>query len=387
MTNDRKLHFWVGLFCLTVLAALGAMVFQFGKMGQYFRPRYAVAVHFTEAPGLFAHSPVLLNGITIGSVREVKLDEQRGGVLVLVEIEEKYKIRDDSQVYLRKSILGDSSLEFTPGQSLSALAPGALLDGEPPSDPLEIIGDLQVEVTKTLRTFNETAVAWEAVGKNLNNVFETNEGNIHTVLERTALSLNEFTQTMQKANQTLSVAEDLFADETNRENLRRTLASLPQLTEETARTISTVREAVVKIDAAAEKIGGNLDTLNEATIPLAKHSRSIVVRLDNTLANMETLSRELSTFAQLMSKEDGSLKKFIDDPELYNNLNRSALQLAIMLKNAEPMMNDLRIFSDKVARHPELIGVSGALKASSGLKDESEFENPPISNRPGTINR
>jgi phospholipid/cholesterol/gamma-HCH transport system substrate-binding protein len=32
-------------------------------------------------------------------------------------------------------------------------------------------------------------------------------------------------------------------------------------------------------------------------------------------------------------------------------------------------VKDLRIFSDKVARHPELIGVSGALKGSSGLKD------------------
>src|SRR5690606_1598466 len=115
--NERKLHFWVGVFCLSSLAVIAVMVFQFGKLGQYFRPRYALSVHFDEAPGLFARSPVMLNGITIGSVREVVLDETRGGVLVLVDIEEKYKIRSDAEVYLRKSILGDSSLEFSPGSS------------------------------------------------------------------------------------------------------------------------------------------------------------------------------------------------------------------------------------------------------------------------------
>jgi phospholipid/cholesterol/gamma-HCH transport system substrate-binding protein len=31
-------------------------------------------------------------------------------------------------------------------------------------------------------------------------------------------------------------------------------------------------------------------------------------------------------------------------------------------------VRDLKIFSDKVARHPEIIGVGGALRGSSGLK-------------------
>lgn len=380
--NERKLHFWVGVFCLSSLAVIAVMVFQFGKLGQYFRPRYALSVHFDEAPGLFARSPVMLNGITIGSVREVVLDETRGGVLVLVDIEEKYKIRSDAEVYLRKSILGDSSLEFSPGASNQPLPPGSLLTGEPPSDPLEIVGDLQREVNRTLKTFNETAVAWEDVGKNLNAVLETNEGNIHVVLERTAASLQEFTLTMKKANETLSVAEDLFADETNRENLRKTLATLPLLAEETAQTVAAVKLAVGKIDQAAGQISGNLETLNEATLPIARHSKSIVVRLDNTLANLETLSKELASFSQLVQKEDGSLRKFVEDPELYQNLNRSALQMAVLLKNAEPMLNDLRIFSDKVARHPEVIGVSGAINGSTGLKDESEFQQRNTTNPP-----
>ncbi|HUG20765.1 MAG TPA: MlaD family protein [Planctomycetaceae bacterium] len=388
--NERNLHFWVGLFCMIVMVIIGGMVFQFGKLGQYFRPTYVVSVHFEETPGLFAPSPVLMNGIAIGFVREVKLDEKRGGVLVLVDIEEQYKIRSDSEVHLRKSLLGDSSLEFTPGVNPDWIEPGSLLAGFPPVDPFEIVNDMQSEVTKTLRTFNETSQEWRTVAAQLNSLLDTNEGNLDQILESSAVALTEFTVTMKKANHTLGVAESLLADPGIQANLKQTIAALPKLADETSQTIAAVKVTVEKINSAAGKIDANLETLNEATLPLARQSKSIVIRLDNTLANLQSLTGELNTFAKLVNKEEGSLQMFASDPELYNNLNRSAMQFAVLLKNAEPLMRDLRIFSDKVARHPELIGVSGALKGSSGIKDEEEFEQSPeerTTRRPGIFPR
>ncbi|MCA9023317.1 MAG: hypothetical protein KDA74_24380, partial [Planctomycetaceae bacterium] len=51
---------------------------------------------------------------------------------------------------------------------------------------------------------------------------------------------------------------------------------------------------------------------------------------------------------------------------------RSASSLTVLLNNLEPIARDIRIFSDKIARHPEILGVSGAMKGSSGLKDATE---------------
>ena len=112
-----------------------------------------------------------------------------------------------------------------------------------------------------------------------------------------------------------------------------------------------------------------MTAVSEVTAPLAEHGTSIAVRLDDTLGNLQSLSQELSTFAKLATREDGSLNKFVTDPQLYQNLNQSAMSLSVLLKNLEPIIRDMRIFSDKVARHPELIGVSGALKGSSGIKE------------------
>jgi phospholipid/cholesterol/gamma-HCH transport system substrate-binding protein len=104
------------------------------------------------------------------------------------------------------------------------------------------------------------------------------------------------------------------------------------------------------------------------TKPLAQHSKGIIIRLDNSLANLQSVTKELDTFVKLTNTEEGSLRKLAVDPELYDNLNRSAIQLAILLKNADPLVKDLQIFSDKIARHPEVIGIGGALKGSSGIQ-------------------
>jgi phospholipid/cholesterol/gamma-HCH transport system substrate-binding protein len=63
------------------------------------------------------------------------------------------------------------------------------------------------------------------------------------------------------------------------------------------------------------------------------------------------------------------LIRLAKDPTLYRNLNDSTTSLSVLLRNLEPVVRDLRIFSDKVARHPELLGVQGALRGSAGVKE------------------
>jgi phospholipid/cholesterol/gamma-HCH transport system substrate-binding protein len=73
-----------------------------------------------------------------------------------------------------------------------------------------------------------------------------------------------------------------------------------------------------------------------------------------------------------VNSEDGSINRFARDPELYENLNSSAESLNLLVRSLEPILKDVRVFSDKVARHPELLGVSGAMKGSSGIKEPDE---------------
>lgn len=367
--NERQMQFRVGLFVLSSLAVGTVLIIHFGDLQQYWEKTYALAIHFDQAPGLTAGTPVRMNGLPIGAVREVVLDEQAGGVLAVVEIRENRRVRVDSQPALVRSLLGDCSIEFTPGTSPEFVPPNRKLYGRAPLDPMEIVDRLESRVSETLTAFTSTSRAledasgeWRAVGANVNALMQTKQGDMDAVIERAALSLDQFTRTMQTANTTLASANEIIADPQLQENLRATVAALPQMVNETRETIAAARLSM-------QKISQNLDNLNEATDPLAKYSRSMVVKLDGSLGQLEQLITELNTFSKMLNEEDGTLKRFAADPELYENLNRSAGSMTVLLTNLEPILRDVRIFSDRVARHPELLGISGALQGSSGVKD------------------
>ncbi len=352
---------------LACLAIAIVLILQFSDLALMWEETYPLAVHFERAAGLSEGAPVEQNGISIGSVRRVLLDEVHGGVLVVIDIREGHRLRLDSTAELVRSLFGDATINFTPGVSEEFIPPNRRLEGVATQDVNEIVRRLETNLTMTMQSFESTSAEWREVGQNLNHLMDTEEGNLDEVIQRAAVALDRLTTTMETANVALTHANALVSDPMIQENLRATIAALPELVSETRETIGAARGAVVKVEE-------NLANLSEATSPLAEHSHTIITRLDGSLYQLEGMLTELHQLAQVVNSGEGSLQRFSTDPELYDNLNRSAAAMAMLLQNMQPVMEDLSIFSDRVARHPELLGVSGALYGSTGIKhpdDES----------------
>src|SRR5438445_13728736 len=66
--HERGLEFKVGIFVFVGLAMLGALLVQFGRLGEGFKTYYPLTVRFTNASGLLKGSDVLLAGASIGKV-------------------------------------------------------------------------------------------------------------------------------------------------------------------------------------------------------------------------------------------------------------------------------------------------------------------------------
>ena len=338
-------------------------------MRSFWVPSYRLAIRFESASGITPATQIRMSGISIGEVSEVRLDDERGGVIVIASIREGYRVPQDARPTISRSLLGDATIDITGGNG-SAYAPAnAQFDGQMPADPLAAVQKLSLEVETTLAAFNETSREWQNVGRNLNSVLGDNQVQLKQTVAKTAVALDDFRVTMSNANKTLAEAGSLLSDKEYRDGIRATLRSLPELVQETRDTIRTVRSTVENVDR-------NLAQINNATAPLAENSREMSTRLRNTLVNIETLSAEMVVFAQMLKDDDGSLQRLMSDPELYRNLKSSATSLAVLLQNAQPVLRNMDIFSDKIARHPELIGVSGAIRGSSGIKDSSESESP-----------
>jgi len=352
--TERQLQFRVGLFVVVAGLVAAGLVFRFGELRWLWEKSYTLGVHFDRAPGVERGTPVRKNGILIGSVRSLSFDETRGGVNVVVEIRERYQLRKDSQPMLTRSLLGDATLEFSPGKGREFLRPGDRIEGAPSEDPLEIISRVEAKTNQAIDSFAATSEEWRRVGHNLNALADTHRGNIDQVIEEAAESLHQFTVTMRSVNNTI-------ADPQAQENVRTTLAALPKMIEDTSRAIQAFRSAAVKADSA-------LGSLNEVTAPLAKRSERIAHRLENAIAGVETLMGELAVFSKVINDENGPLTRLMRDPQLARNIDESTSSLSLIMRHLEAISKDLRVFSDKIARHPELLGVRGTFEGSSGIK-------------------
>lgn len=378
--NERTLQLRVGLFVLAATAIAAVLIVQFGDIQKYWRKTYAVAVHFDEAQGTHPGCPVRMNGVTIGEVSDVVLDDAEPGVLVILKIEENRRIRRDARPALVKSLFGDAAIEFSGGRSTEFLPPNKRLHGSAPMDPFKTVEKLESSLTETLASFEATSREWRDVGKNINSLVETERGNLNDVIQRTAVALETLTKTMEGASHTLQSANRILDDPEMQQNLKLTVAALPKMADETRLTISAARTSIMKMSE-------NLDKLSAATDPLAAQSQSLVSHLDRSLGQLESLLTELNSVAKTVNDGDGSLKRFAEDPQLYENLNRSASSLSVLLRNLEPIMADVRVFSDKVARHPEMLGISGALNGSSGIKNPGDAIEPAAYQEPSPKRR
>ena len=360
--DDRGHEFRVGMMAVAALAATVFMIFRFSEVGNRWKSGTRISVVMADATGINPETPVRMSGIRIGQVESLKLIADGRGVQVALLIHEGFTFRKDSRAQVSRSLLGDGVLEILPATEGAAIANGDRIIGQPTTDPMQAIARLEQRVATTLESFESTGREWTQLGNNLNRLLEGSGRDGVTTIERSALALEQFTRTMKTAETTLASAGRLIDDPRYQQQLQATLTALPNLLNETRTTLRNVNAVLQQVDSTV----GNL---NAATAPLARNSEAMVARLGGSLKNIETLTAELATVSQLMNANDGTIKKMLTDPTMYRNLNATAGSMAVLLENLKPVVADLQVFSDKVARHPELLGVRGVVRGSSGTKD------------------
>src|ERR687887_1114451 len=131
--HQRGLEFKVGVFVFVGLAMLGALIVQFGRLGEGFKTYYTLTVRFTNASGLLKGSDVLLAGARIGKVSGgPRLVREGNGVAVPLKIYDYVKIPEGSKFTVGSSgLLGDRFVNVVvpSGQPKTYLPPNAFING------------------------------------------------------------------------------------------------------------------------------------------------------------------------------------------------------------------------------------------------------------------
>jgi ABC-type transporter Mla subunit MlaD len=172
--------------------------------------------------------------------------------------------------------------------------------------------------------------------------------------------------------------------------------------EENQRYLMTILKNTSKASERFDSITRNLDTIMQDSRPLPKHMNDTLTRMDvamddlrktfapytarseSTARNLDEstakLNRMLSDFSGLtrVLDQDGTIQRLLKDPSLYNNLNDAACMVLKSVPRLDRIVKDFETFADKLARHPELLGVRGAVRPSEGLKEPAQPFNRPM---------
>jgi phospholipid/cholesterol/gamma-HCH transport system substrate-binding protein len=193
-----------------------------------------------------------------------------------------------------------------------------------------------------------------ATAKNLNSVIANNQDQLPRIAQKTEQALDRFSVAMQNINQ-------MIDDPQTRQEFRESLRAFPQLVRDANVTLGRANAAFDSMKLASDRASTNLANLENFTRPLGERGPQLVDNLDGSLANINELLEQLVTFTDNLNSREGSLGRLLNDPALYLRLERTLANAEEITAGIKPILSDIRVFSDKIARDPRQLGLKGAL--------------------------
>ncbi len=352
------------------------LVVLLGEGRTIFQSRYTIFLRFPQAPGVTVDTPVRKHGVLIGRVSDVKLLDE-GGVLLTVWIESLYKLhRNEVCRISTSSLLGDAVLEFVPRSTQGAssnepIQPGDLLaDGVVASDPLKVLTNLEGNMQGTIDAIESAANEVSQLARNINNSLGSDQGQFQRIVAKSELALDTIHRTM-------STVDDVLGDPELKDGLKRSLKDLPGVFQDIRTTMTQAQKTMDDFREVSQKAGRNLDNLENFTRPLSQRGEALVQNIDQTLNNLDELLAQLVTFSRSMNSKEGTLGLLVHDRDLYDQLQRATGNIEDATKRIRPILNDVRVFTDKIATDPRQLGVKGALDGKPiGVGLKSGFGQP-----------
>jgi len=113
--EKSRLETKVGLFVFIGLALLAILLIQFSKSTSLFRGTYELHLHAANVGGIKPRAGVLLAGVQVGTVSDIKLADDDKSVTMTLRIYKDYPIYHDARFVIEQSgFLGDQFVSVNP---------------------------------------------------------------------------------------------------------------------------------------------------------------------------------------------------------------------------------------------------------------------------------
>jgi ABC-type transporter Mla subunit MlaD len=195
--------------------------------------------------------------------------------------------------------------------------------------------------------------------------------------------LNQGRTTVRQLNEGLERTNKLLSDD-NLKNVQTTLnnvrsasdqapslsRNMDEISKEGRTTVRLLNERLVQAERVMTELEKVLKPLSENGDSILKNAQESLVKLNATFDDVRALFR-------VLDRADGTLRKVLTDPSIYNNIDAATAMVTRLVPRLDRILKDFETFADKLARHPEAIGLGGVVRPGSGLKNPPTPPLPP----------
>lgn len=282
----------VGLFALAVLF-VGWGVARMLKGAEIFSNSYTYYAYYTQVGGIQPASHVMISGVKVGSVLDVKLNEDPSkGVELTLSVDKQYRIPTDSKAEIFSDglmggkavkIIYGSSSEFTPNK-------GTIQSKE----SVDLMDMASTELTSLL----------EKVKGIMDNLTVTLDG-INGLM---AQNTETITHIMTNVDGVTGNVNSMLAKE--KQHLEQAFASLSEFSK-------ALGENSDEVDAIIDNMSAFSGKLAES----------------NLVTEIEGVVNNLNGVLTAVKDENGSVGKLLNDAQLYDNLASASNNLSVLLED------------------------------------------------------
>lgn len=284
----------IGFFAVVVLLATWAGVRFLSGLDVFSRTR-TYYVDYVEVSGIEQASPVVLRGVKVGSVTNIKLDPTKAeGVELTLEVSKKYDLPTDSKAKLfSDGLMGGKAIAIEYGTATEYLKDGDHITAAYEKGLMDIAG---AELEGLTKKIGEALGSLTATLDNVNGMLDENRSSFKGVMQNIDSMTGSMDDVLTGKKQELGAIVDnltAFADALGRNS--------------------------AKIDSVVT---------NVATVTDQFAAADVATSLQQTLAKLNTTLEKLNS-------NDGTVGKLLNDKALYDNLAAASANLSTLLADLQ----------------------------------------------------
>lgn len=295
ISNETK----VGAVAVVSVAFL-ILGFNFLKGKKLLTKSTTLYANYGNVQGLQKSNPVMINGMQVGNVYDIRTDKTMRQILVELTITKDVLIPANSIALIKTNPIGTPSLEIKLGDANASLknkdsilteASGGLFD-----NVLKNVDPVLFEVKRSIKSLDTLLV-------NFNELIDNKaKKNIGSTLE----NLNTITASMIQSTASLNLL-------------------LNSQSGVLAKSLNNVNAITANFASNNEKINSVVSNLDRTTTKLA------ALEFDKTLNTLNATLADLKSTVAKMNNTDGTIGKLLNDPVMYNNLASTGNKLNLLL--------------------------------------------------------